>query len=84
MNKIQNHNQEKPALSRLPDDLQALFDKAKKLSDADLLHLEKSAKKLEKDPEFIADLVKGLMDEDILRSMEDLEDTCPVPKTPLY
>ena len=72
MNKIQNHNRETPAVSRLPDDLEALFDKAEKLSDADFVHLEKAAKKLEKDPDFIADHAKGLIIEDILRAMENL------------
>lgn len=55
----------------LPDDIAALFENTRQATPQDLARLEKTAKTLRADPEFLADVSKGLIVEDILRAMED-------------
>lgn len=59
-----------PIKTTLPDDIASLFENTRQATPADLARLDKAAAVLRADPEFLADVSKGLIVEDILRAME--------------
>jgi len=62
---------EPAAKTPLPDDLAALFANTRQATPKELAALAKAADALRADPEFLADVSKGLIVEDILRAMEE-------------
>lgn len=54
----------------LPDDIAALFEDTRQATPAELARLEEAANTLRSDPEFLADVSKGFIVEDILRAMQ--------------
>lgn len=68
MNKTsEKHTAETP----LQDDIAALFKNTRQATPKELTRLGKAAGALRADPEFLADVSKGLIVEDIVRAMED-------------
>ena len=55
----------------LSPELRALLDRTPVLTEADIQELAEANRALERDPEFVADFIKGLFVNDILAAMEE-------------